>query len=140
MLQAMNTGHDGSMTTVHSNSARDTVARLETMVLMGGIEMPIKAIRQQIASAIHLIVFVTRMRDGSRKVMSITEVAGMEEETVTMQDVLRFIPHGANALSGRIEGSFELTGVRPKIMDRCIEAGVQPPAGLVRQFGIPRRH
>jgi pilus assembly protein CpaF len=139
MLVAMNTGHDGSMTTIHANGARDTISRLETMVLMAGIDMPLKAIRQMIVAAIQLIVFVSRLQDGSRKVTAITEVAGMEGEIVTTQDVFRFVPRGAHAQTGRIEGSFEPTGVRPLLMDRCAQRGITPPQALIRQFGIPRR-
>ena len=97
MLQAMNTGHDGSMTTIHANSARDCISRLETLVLMAGVDLPLISVRKQIASAIHMIVQASRLRDGSRKVTNITEVLGMEGETVILQDVYRFFDEGDEA-------------------------------------------
>jgi pilus assembly protein CpaF len=133
MLQAMNTGHDGSLTTLHANSARDALARLETMVLMAGIDLPSKAIRQQTASAIDLIVQLSRMRDGQRKVTSIAEVTGMEGDTVTMQEIFLYESHGADK-NGVMMGVFRPTGIRPHIMDKLFAAGVPIPPELARVF------
>ena len=116
MLQAMNTGHDGSLTTTHANAPRDCIARLETMIMMGGFEMPIKAMRTQIASAVHLIVQANRLQGGPRKITHITEVCGMENDTIVMQDIFRFIQDGVDA-DGRAKGRFVCTGVRPKCME-----------------------
>jgi pilus assembly protein CpaF len=123
MLQAMNTGHDGSLTTIHANSARDSLARLETLVLMAGMDLPAKAIRQQTAAAIDLIVQLSRMRDGSRKVTSISEVLGMEGETITMQDIFVYEAQGQDA-EGRVRGTFRSTGVRPKVIDKLFDLGI----------------
>jgi len=123
MLQAMNTGHDGSLTTAHSNSARDTIRRLETMVLMAGMDLPLRAIREQIASAINLIVHVNRMRDGSRKVVQVTEVSGMEGDTVLLQDIFLF--RDAGERDGRLLGRLEPTGIRPKFYERIQVSGLQ---------------
>jgi pilus assembly protein CpaF len=133
MLQAMNTGHDGSMTTVHSNSPRDCLSRLETLVLMSGMELPVRAIRQQIASAIDIVLQLERMRDGSRRVTAITEVVGMEGDTITMQDIFTFEAQGVDA-DGRIAGSFAPTGVRPMLLQRLTEMGVPVPAVVQRTF------
>jgi len=122
MLQAMNTGHDGSMTTVHSNSARDTVSRLETMVLMAGFDLPVSAIRRQISSALNLIVFLNRFPDGSRRVTQVTEVMGMEGEVVTMTDLFQFHPTGVNDKK-KITGVFHPTGLRPSFSRELEEAG-----------------
>ena len=135
MLQAMNTGHEGSMTTAHSNSPRDTLARLETMSLMAGMELPVRAIREQIASAIDLIVHQERMRDGSRKVVAITEVSGMEGDVITMTDLFVFENMGYR--EGKVHGRLRPTGLRPKFMDKIEAAGIRLPASI---FGIgPRR-
>jgi pilus assembly protein CpaF len=134
MLQAMNTGHDGSMTTIHSNNARDCLARLETMVLMGGIDLPLKAIRQQVASAVNLIIQLSRLKDGSRKVTGITEVIGMEGDTITMQEIFKFESKGADPTTGRIIGDFESTGIRPQIISRLFEMGVPLPPRLQALF------
>ena len=115
MLQAMNTGHDGSLTTIHANSPRDTLARLETLVLMSGVDLPQRAIREQIASAIHLIVQQSRMRDGSRRVTNITEIVGREGDTITLQDVFLFEESGVDG-SGKILGKLSPTGIRPAAM------------------------
>ncbi len=128
MLQAMNTGHDGSMSTAHSNSPRDTLTRLETMVLMAGMELPLRAIRQQIASAVDIIVHIERMRDGSRRVVYCTEVLGMEGETIVTQDIFHFVEEGFQ--DGRIIGSLRPTGIRPKVLDRMKEDQVSLPPGL----------
>jgi len=137
MLQAMNTGHDGSMTTIHANSARDALARLETLVLMAGIELPVKAIRQQVVGAINIFVQLARLRDGSRRVVSITEVTGMEGETITMQEIFVFESQGAGA-DGKIIGQFKPTGIRPKILDRMFSMGLQLPAEIQSLFPDPR--
>ncbi len=133
MLQAMNTGHDGSMTTIHANSPRDCLSRMETLVLMAGMELPVRAIRQQIASAIDLVVQLERLRDGSRRVTAISEVVGMEGETITMQDVFTFEAQGVDA-EGRITGRFGPTGVRPRLLQRLGEMGVPVPAAVERAF------
>jgi pilus assembly protein CpaF len=133
MLQAMNTGHDGSLTTLHANSQRDALSRLETMVMMAGIELPAKAIRQQVASAIDLIVQLSRLRDGSRRVVAITEITGMEGDTVTMQDIFIWESHGADK-QGNMTGVFRPTGIRPHIMDKLFAAGVPIPPELARVF------
>jgi pilus assembly protein CpaF len=134
MLQAMNTGHDGSLTTAHSNSPRDTLARLETMCLMSGMELPIRAIREQVASAIELIVHQERMRDGTRKVVNITEVQGMEGDVIVMQDIFTFEQTGIEA--GKVIGRLKPTGIRPKFMDRIEAANIRLPPGI---FGLGQR-
>ncbi len=134
MLQAMNTGHDGSLTTIHANTARDCLSRLETLVLMAGMDLPIKAIRQQISSAINLVVQLSRMKDGSRKVTSVSEIVGMEGETITMQDIFHFVPRGADATTGKIIGDFLPTGVRPQIINRLFDMGIALPPDLARLF------
>ena len=122
MLQAMNTGHDGSLTTVHANTPRDVISRLETMVMMAGMELPAKAIREQISSAIDIIVHQSRFRDGSRKVVNISEVLGMEGDTVTIQDLFVFKQEGVDGL-GRISGQFVTTGIHPKVSDKIKDNG-----------------
>ena len=124
MLQAMNTGHDGSMTTIHANSVRDAVQRVETMVMMAGFELPVKAIRQQFANAIHLIVNAARLSGGPRKIMSIAEVQGMEGETVTIQEIFKFEQLGIDG-SGKAYGQFLATGLRPGFFDRLKYSGVE---------------
>jgi len=123
MLQAMNTGHDGSLTTLHANSTRDTVARVETMVMMAGFELPLRAIRQQFSSAINLIVQAQRMTGGPRKICTITEVTGMEGEVVTMQDIFKFEQTGVSG-AGKAVGQFVATGIRPLFLDRLNAVGV----------------
>ncbi|TAM76143.1 CpaF family protein [bacterium] len=123
MLQAMNTGHDGSLTTIHANSARDALSRIETMVLMTGLDLPIRAIREQVASAINVVIQVARLRDGSRKVVSISEVVGMEGEIVTMQEIVRYQQHGID-LDGKVIGEYQFTGVQPNCLKRFEEVGV----------------
>ncbi len=125
MLQAMNTGHDGSLTTLHSNGPRDTLRRLETMVLMAGMDLPLRAIREQIASAIDLIVHQERLRDGSRRITYVTEVQGMEGDVIVMQDIFSFVQTGFQ--DGRFIGSLEPTGVRPKFYERLEASGVTLP-------------
>ncbi len=134
MLQAMNTGHDGSMTTLHSNSPRDSLARLETMTLMAGMELPSRAIREQISSAINVIVHQERMRDGSRKIVNITEISGMEGDVITMTDIFIFEQTGIE--NGQIVGRLRPTGLRPKFMDRIEASGVHLPPSI---FGIGER-
>ena len=123
MLQAMNTGHDGSMTTAHANSARDALSRLETMVLMSGMELPLRAIRSQIASAVDIIVQIARLRDGSRKIINIAEVTGMEGDIITLQDLFYFENHGVDQ-DGRITGAFLTSGLRPLCTEKLAMNGV----------------
>ncbi|MGV8952335.1 MAG: CpaF family protein [Cypionkella sp.] len=129
MLQAMNTGHDGSMTTIHANSARDGISRLENMVAMAGIEMPLKAVRSQIASAVNLIVQASRLQDGSRRMVSITEITGMEGDVISMQEVFRFERLGVEP-NGKIIGRFNATGVRSHYSDRFRQWGYDLPASI----------
>jgi pilus assembly protein CpaF len=129
MLQAMNTGHDGSLTTVHANTPRDALARIENMVLMAGFELPIKAIREQIASAVQLVVQVARLRDGSRRVTHCSEITGMEGQVVTMQDIFVFDQHGVDE-NGKVIGTMRSTGLRPKFADRIESAGIPLPPEL----------
>jgi pilus assembly protein CpaF len=131
MLQAMNTGHDGSLTTGHANTPRDMLSRLETMVLMAGMDLPLRAIREQISSAVDVIVQQSRMRDGSRKVTHITEVQGMEGDKVTLQDVFLFEQESYE--NGKVNGSIKPTGVRPKFMPKIEDSGIQLPASI---FGL----
>jgi len=126
MLQAMNTGHDGSLTTGHANSPRDILARLETMVMMAGMELPIKAIREQMASAFDLVVQQARLRDGSRKITHLTEVLGMEGDTVILQDLFVFEATGMDERN-RVKGNFRATGIRPKFLDKLTAAGIHLP-------------
>lgn len=129
MLQAMNTGHDGSMTTAHANSARDALSRLETMVLMSGMELPLRAIRSQIASAVDIIVQIARLRDGSRKIINIAEVTGMEGDIITLQDLFYFENHGVGQ-DGRITGAFLTSGLRPLCTEKLAMNGVTLPPDL----------
>jgi pilus assembly protein CpaF len=129
MLQAMNTGHDGSMTTIHANSARDGVSRLENMIAMAGIEMPIKAVRAQIASAVNLIVQASRLQDGSRRMTSITEITGMEGDVISMQEIFRYERLGL-APDGKIIGRFNATGVRSHYSERFKQWGYNLPASI----------
>jgi pilus assembly protein CpaF len=124
MLQAMNTGHDGSLTTVHANSPRDAVSRLEVMVSLANSNMQLVSIRQQIASAVHLLVQASRMSDGSRRVMSITEVTGMEGEIITLQDLFVFEKRGMDP-DGKVVGRFAATGIRPKFYEKLLSAGIR---------------
>jgi pilus assembly protein CpaF len=129
MLQAMNTGHEGSLTTIHANTPRDAVSRLETMISMGGIDLPLKAVRQQFASAVDLIIQANRLQGGPRKITHITEVLNMEQETVIMQDLFLFQKDGTDE-TGRAFGHFEATGVRPHCMSRLESAGIKLPNNL----------
>lgn len=132
MLQAMNTGHDGSLTTTHANTPRDALARLETMIMMSGFELPVRAMRQQISSAVHLIVQANRLQGGPRKVTYITEITGMEQDTIVMQDIFRFEQTGIGE-DGKARGRFVSTGVRPQFMERLESAGVRLPASTFRE-------
>ncbi|MGF7185894.1 Flp pilus assembly CpaF family ATPase [Desulfitispora alkaliphila] len=126
MLQAMNTGHDGSLTTGHANSPRDMLARLETMVLMAGMDLPVRAIREQISSAIDLIVQQSRLRDGTRKLTYITEVQGMEGDKVVLQDIFKYETKGVDS-KGKLKGSFKATGIKPKFVEKLEAAGISIP-------------
>src|SRR6201984_3159991 len=132
MLQAMNTGHAGSMTTLHANTPRDGQARLETMIMMGGLELPIKAMRQQISSAVDIIIQANRLQGGPRKVTSITEVMGMEQEIIIMQDIFRYKQLGIDQ-NGRSYGQFEATGVRPTFVPRLESSGIKLPSNLFQE-------
>jgi pilus assembly protein CpaF len=134
MLQAMNTGHDGSLTTIHSNSPRDTLSRLETMTLMAGMDLPLKAIREQVASAINLIIHQERMKDGSRKIVNIAEVQGMEGDVIVMSDIFVFEQTGIEA--GKVIGRLRPTGLRPKFIERIESANIQLPPNI---FGVGER-
>jgi pilus assembly protein CpaF len=124
MLQAMNTGHDGSLSTVHANSTRDALSRIETMVLMAGIALPVRAMRDYIASALDMVIHLARLSDGSRRVMRVTEIVGMEEDVITTQDIFVFEQQGIDA-DGRVIGFHRATGVRPKFTERLVRAGIQ---------------
>jgi pilus assembly protein CpaF len=129
MLQAMNTGHDGSLATGHSNSPRDMISRLETMVLMGGIDLPVKAIREQIAGAIDVIIQQSRLKDGSRRITYITEVQGMEGDVIVLQDIFSFRQIGVDE-QGKIAGKLIPTGIRPKFHDRLETSSIHIPASV----------
>ena len=133
MLQAMNTGHDGSMTTIHANNPRDAISRLENMVAMAGIEMPLKAMRNQIASAVNVIVQASRLQDGTRRMTSVTEITGMEGEVISMQEIFRFERLGVEA-SGRIIGRFNATGIRSTYSDRFRQWGYDLPTSIYEQI------
>jgi pilus assembly protein CpaF len=135
MLQAMNTGHDGSMTTVHANNPRDALARLEQMIGMSGIDISPRAARAQIASAINVVLQVARMVDGKRRLISLSEVTGMEGETITMQEIFRFKITGRDT-DGTVIGHFEATGIRPKLLSHTVEFGIELSAELFRPGAI----
>ena len=132
MLQAMNTGHDGSLTTVHANSPRDAISRMETMALMANLNLPERAIRQQIASAVAIVVQLSRMSDGTRRMTHLTEITGMDEEVVSMQDIFVFEKQGIGP-NGRVIGQFSATGIRPKFAERLKASGITLPASLFEQ-------
>jgi pilus assembly protein CpaF len=132
MLQAMNTGHEGSMTTLHANNPRDALSRLETMIMMAGFDLPLKAMRTQIASAIDMVVQASRLQGGARKVTAITEIVGMEQDTVVMQDIYRYDKDGVDE-NGRAYGKFIATGIRPGFMSRLEQAGVRLPSSAFRE-------
>ena len=125
MLQAMNTGHDGSLTTIHANSARDSLSRIETMILMAGVDLPLRAIREQISSAIDLVVQQSRLRDGTRKIVTISEVTGMDSDTIIMQDIFKFETTGEMDSRGKLKGRFVSSGVRPQCLEKIIGRGIK---------------
>lgn len=138
MLQAMNTGHEGSLTTIHANTPRDAVSRLETMIAMGGVEIPLRALRQQFAAAVDLIIQTNRLQGGPRKITHITEVLNMEQDTVVMQEIFVFVQDGIDE-TGRAFGHFESTGVRPSFMSRLEQAGIRLPANIFQQRALGGR-
>ena len=138
MLQAMNTGHDGSLTTIHANTARDALARIETMVLMAGFDLPVRAIREQVAGAIDLVVQVARLRDGSRRVIGVSEIVGMEGDIVTMQELVRYDQRGVDE-DGKVIGEFEPCGVQPNCLTRFEELGVAYDATAFNRTPAVRR-
>jgi pilus assembly protein CpaF len=129
MLQAMNTGHDGSLTTIHANSPRDALYRLDTMVAMANLNIPDRAVRQQISSAVNLLIQISRMADGTRKVSAISEITGMEQDVITMQDIFLFERTGMNR-EGKVIGRFRATGVRPKCSERLMTMGIHLPTDM----------
>lgn len=131
MLQAMNTGHEGSMTTVHANTPRDALARIEQMIGMSGIDMPARSARAQIASAINVVVQVARLADGARRVTSLSEVVGMESEIITLQEIFRYRVTGRDP-TGRMIGHFEATGIRPRFLELMHSHGIDLPPDLFR--------
>src|SRR6187402_2654427 len=135
MLQAMNTGHDGSLTTIHANTPRDALYRLDTMVAMANLNLPDKAIRHQVASALNVVIQVSRMSDGSRRVTNISEITGMEGDVITMQDIFVFERTGMNA-QGKVTGKFRATGIRPKASERILSAGIQMPMTLFEHVHV----
>ena len=135
MLQAMNTGHDGSLTTVHANTPRDAIMRIETMVAMTGLELPKLAVRQQIASAIHLVIQQARLNDGTRRVTSVQEITGMEGDTISMQEIFTFEREGIDA-DGRVIAQLVPTGLRPSFVDKLAADGIEFPEGV---FDPPAR-
>ena len=139
MLQAMNTGHDGSITTIHSNSPRDTLSRIETMTLMSGFDLPIRAIREQMASALDLIVHLTRLRDGTRRVTHVTEVQGMEGDVITLQDIFLFDYGMGVDEDGRFKGHLKATGIRPRFAEKLQDLGIRLSADLFHAEGFARR-
>jgi pilus assembly protein CpaF len=139
MLQAMNTGHDGSLTTVHSNSPRDTLARLETLVLMAGFDLPVRAIREQMASALDCIVHLSRLRDGTRRITHITEVQGMEGDVITLQDIFLFDFGMGVDEHGRFKGHLKATGVRPKFAEKLADYGIRLGQEVFQPEGFARR-
>ena len=134
MMQAMNTGHEGSLTTIHSNSPRDALARIENMILMAGLDLPLRAIREQMVSALQVVVQIARMPDGSRKIITIAEITGMEGQVVTMQDIYRFEKRGIDT-EGRIVGDFRPTGIRPQFVERFALAGIELPQDVFGAAG-----
>ena len=138
MLQAMNTGHDGSLTTLHANTARDALRRLETMVLMAGMDLPLRAIREQISSAMDCIIHLERLRDGSRRVVQVAEIQGMEGDVIVMQDVFHFEQNGVK--EGRVLGRLQPTGIRPRFTDKIERAGIHLPAQIFGATFVPNSH
>lgn len=138
MLQAMNTGHDGSLTTLHANTPRDALRRLETMVMMAGFDLPSRAIREQVASAVHIVLQVCRLSDGSRKVMNITEIVGMEQDIILMQDIFTFEQTGLDE-NRKVVGEFKATGVRPKFLDQMLAAGIAVDESMFGGFSASQQ-
>jgi pilus assembly protein CpaF len=132
MLQAMNTGHEGSMTTIHANTCRDALSRLESMVAMANFNIPEKAVRQQITAAIGIVVQISRMSDGTRRVVNIAEITGMEGEVITMQDIFTFVRRGVGP-QGNVIGQFTPSGIRPKFLEKLRMAGIVLPQSLFEQ-------
>jgi pilus assembly protein CpaF len=139
MLQAMNTGHDGSLTTIHANSPRDSLARLETLTLMAGFDLPVRAIREQMASALDLIVQIARLRDGTRRIVAVTEVQGMEGDVITLQDLFLFDFGMGVDSDGRFKGHLKSTGIRPKFAERLADLGIRFGGDLFQSEGFARR-
>jgi pilus assembly protein CpaF len=138
MLQAMNTGHDGSLTTIHANTPQDTMNRLETLVLMAGAELPSRAIREQISSAIDIVVQQARMRDGTRKITNIAEIIGIESERVKLQDIFIYRQTGVDG-EGRVVGYFTATGIVPQCMEHLLESGEEVPQSIFEPASPPSR-
>jgi pilus assembly protein CpaF len=138
MLQAMNTGHDGSLTTIHANSPRDTLLRLETLVAISGLNIPNNALRSYIASAIDIIIQIGRMVDGTRKLVSLQEVVGMEDGTITMQEIFRFEQTGIDSTTRRVIGTFKSTGIFPEFIERFRVFGIEIPHDIFRE-GSPAK-
>ncbi|MCL4217281.1 MAG: Flp pilus assembly complex ATPase component TadA, partial [Candidatus Hydrogenedentes bacterium] len=132
MLQAMNTGHEGSMTTVHANTPRDALTRIENMVTMAGLNFPVQAIRQQMNSALNILMHVGRLTGGARKIVCVAEITGMEKDVILLQDIFRFRQTGVTP-EGHVAGNFEVCGVRPKILDRMEGEGIKFPVDFFRQ-------
>ncbi|HVM63521.1 MAG TPA: CpaF family protein, partial [Acidimicrobiales bacterium] len=139
MLQAMNTGHDGSLTTIHANSPRDSLARLETLTLMAGFDLPVRAIREQMASALDLIVQIGRLRDGTRRIVAVSEVQGMEGDVITLQDLFLFDFGMGVDSDGRFKGHLKSTGIRPKFSERLADLGIRFGGDLFQSEGFARR-
>ncbi len=135
MMQAMNTGHEGSLGTIHANTPRDALARIENMILMAGLDLPMRAIREQMASAIHIVMQIARLADGSRRVTHVAEISGMEGDVVTMQDLFRFEQRGIDT-DGRVIGEFRPTGIRPRFADKFEIAGIHLPSDLFMQVRV----
>jgi pilus assembly protein CpaF len=136
MLQAMNTGHDGSLCTIHSNGPRDTLSRIETMVLMAGMDLPMRAIREQVASAIDVIVHQSRLRDGTRRITHVTEVERMEGDVVTLQDIFVFDHSAGFDVEGRSQGRLRATGLRPKFLEKLAQHNVQVDPMIFAMDGV----
>ena len=134
MLQAMNTGHDGSMTTIHANNPRDAMGRLEQMLMMAGVEFPLRSMRQQISSAINVVIQLERLADGKRRMTSISELTGMEGDVITMQEIFRFKKEGVDE-HGKVLGRFEATGIRPRFSERLKAAGIELPNQMFSATG-----
>ena len=135
MLQAMNTGHDGSLTTVHANNPRDAISRIETLINMSGIDLPLSVVRKQISSAINLVIQASRLQGGARKVTFISEIVGMEQDTLVMQDIFKFVQDGIGE-DGKAMGHFEATGVRPKCVEHLEAGGVRLPPSIFQQRAL----